>query len=132
MKAQLILTSLLLATLLPFAAGAGDLAVRLLVDTAADAPTFADCAITIPAGSNVEAVLNQALADGCILEWHCTDYGSDCFVDSIDFVPGQGAFYWAYYIDREYALQGIRGTTVQAGAEYHFALDQWVVFPSPL
>ena len=128
----ILIAALLATAALPLASGADSVTVRLLADSAADVPTLADCQVTVPAGSNVEAVLQQALAEGCIAEWHCTEYGFDCFVDSVDFVPGQGAFYWAYYVDGEYAANGIRGTIVHEGAEYHFALDQWVVFPSPL
>lgn len=128
----MILSTLLILASLPSALAADDVTVHLRVTTVAGVPTFAECDVTVPAGSTVEAVLDQAREDACISEWHCTDFEFDCFVDSINNIPGAGVFYWAFYENGAMASTGIRGATVSEGADYTFELDQWAVFPSPI
>lgn len=133
MRSILLVTALLLAAATPVAAGGSTVTVHLLVDTVAGGPVpLAACDVTVPAGSNVEAVLDGALAQGCILQWSCSALFSspgNCFLDSIDFVSGPGIpTWWSFLVDGSFAAQGVSQTTAQHGSTYRFAYDQSVVF----
>lgn len=125
------LTILFATAALP-AASATDTSVRLVVDTLVGQPRIADCEVGIPAGSTVEAVLDAALAQGCIAQWSCSVLFSSpgsCFVDSIDFVLAPGLpTWWAFRVDGGLADQGVSQKTVSGGETIRFSLDQSVVF----
>lgn len=132
---KLFVTLVALSFLAPVALADDDVTVRLLVrTTASDSPALHDCAVTVPAGSSVADVLDQAQADGCILQWSCVDYGFDCFVDSVDHVQGAPAFvtYWSFYVNGLYADTGVHGTTASPGAVYELEYEQGLLYPSPL
>lgn len=93
-----------------------------------DAPAWRDCDVTVPLGSNVGDLLDQAAEDGCILEWSYDTFGSyGRYVTSIDFVPGLVVTYWAFYVDGAYAEYGIDSTYVEEGGDYQFTYEQWLV-----
>lgn len=95
----------------------------------ADAPGWRDCDVTVPEGANVGDLLDQAVEDGCILEWsHETYPGYGRYVASIDHVAGAVATYWAFRVDGAYSELGIDSTPVREGATYAFTYEQWA-FP---
>jgi hypothetical protein len=125
-KTILVLIALA-ATLAAPPAQATDVTVHLDV-TVLNAAPLADCDVTVPAGSNVGVVLDQAVEDGCILEWSNASFpGFGRYVTSIDHVHEAVATYWAFYVDGEYSDFGIDSTFVEEGASYRFDYTQWVV-----
>lgn len=118
--------ALLALAAVPAAHGATTVTVTLQVG--AGGADWRDCSVSVPAGSNVGTVLDQAVADGCILEWQSASYpGYGRYVTSIDFVHDTPATYWAFYVDSAYANLGIDDTSAQPGATYSFQYEQWLV-----
>lgn len=94
----------------------------------AAAPGWRDCDVSVPAGSNVGRVLDQAVADGCILMWdHATFAGFGRYVTCIDHVCEAVATYWAFRVNGAYSNTGIDDTIVEGGSTYKFTYEQWVV-----
>lgn len=128
---NIVLALLLLAPALPNAAAA-ETTVTLVVDTIAGQPQIAACEVSVPAGSNVETVLDAALAQGCIVQWSCSVLFSspgNCFLDSIDFVLAPGLpTWWAFRVNGELSDVGISQKTVVGGETIRFSLDQSVFF----
>ena len=123
-----ILVLLTLATLLAAPVQATTNVTVHLDVTILDTATLADCDVTVPSGSNVGDVLDQAVDDGCILEWSNAtfpDYGR--YVTSIDYVHEAVATYWAFYVNGTYSDFGIDSTIVAENATYGFDYTQWVV-----
>lgn len=129
MKTILLATLLLLAPIPLAGADADAITARLTVNAGTPAaPAWRDCDVTVPNGANVGALLDQAEADGCILEWDYDSYpGLGRYVVSIDHVGAQLPTYWAFRINGEYAQTGIDATSVQPGATYSFTYEQWVL-----
>lgn len=135
---RLLLKTILFCALLLAApaahAATDDVTVRLQVNAGHPAlPGWRDCMVTVPAGSNVGDVLDQAEEDGCITQWSYDTFpGFGRYVTSIDHVPGAIATYWAFYVGGFYANEGIDDTIVAEGSTYKFTYEQWVVpLPSP-
>ena len=125
-----ILCALVLLPAVPAAAGADStVTVTLQVNAGhALAPAWRDCDVTVPAGSNVGDVLDQAEADGCILEWsHSTFPGFGRYVTSIDHVTEAVATYWAFRVDGVYSSTGIDDTIPVGGETLLFTYEQWAV-----
>lgn len=134
LKTPLLLALLVLA---PLAAAASTTTVHLVVDTTLDAaPALATCEVTVPTGSTLAAALDQAVADLCIVEWSCTEFPWDCRIDSIDGLRAASdtpfLTFWAIFENGDWAMSGVRGTTVSPGTTYTFTYEQGVVFPSPI
>ncbi|HET6404253.1 MAG TPA: DUF4430 domain-containing protein [Candidatus Thermoplasmatota archaeon] len=125
----LALAALVLLPALP-AAGA-DAPVTVTLQVAGGhpaAPGWRDCDVSVPASANVGAVLDAAVASGCILEWsYESSSGWGRYITSIDHVAALLPTYWAFYIDGEYASTGIDSTTVSEGATYRFVYEQWLL-----
>lgn len=95
---------------------------------AADAPAWRDCDVTVPTGSNAGVVLDQAVEDGCILEWSYSEYpGFGRYVTSIDHVTEAIATYWAFRVNDEYSRVGIDGYHAAGGDTVQFTDEEWLV-----
>lgn len=129
MKTLALAALLLIPAFLPGASSSDSVTVTLQVNAgAASAPAWRDCAVTVPAGSNVGDVLDQAEADGCILEWSYAEYpGYGRYVTSIDHVSEAVATYWAFRVDGAYSDAGIDDTYPVGGETYLFTYEQWAV-----
>jgi hypothetical protein len=81
-----------------------------------------DCQVTVPAGSNGGAVLDQAQDDGCISSWSATTYPFGRFVDCIDDLCGhseaifEGTF-WAMALNGPCTPYGIDGYSAIADGD---------------
>lgn len=113
---------------MPFAAAA-DVTVTLQIDLGHPAlPSYKECDVTVPAGSNVGAVLDQAEEDGCISGWESASFpGFGRYVTCVDGLCEEVVTYWAFYVNGAYASAGIDDTPVAAGSTYTFAYEQWAV-----
>jgi hypothetical protein len=126
MKTVILATLLLSSLALPLAGAQTPVTVTLQVGTYAG--NHRDCAVTVPAGSNVGDVLDQAVEDGCLLSWSSQEFpGYGRYVDCIDYVCGALLTYWAFYVDGGYANFGIDATIVEPGATYGFRYEQFLV-----
>lgn len=123
-----LLALLLLPACIPFAAGSDAVTVTLQVNAGiSSAPAWRDCGVTVPAGSNVGDVLDQAVADGCILAWSAAEFpGFGRYVTSIDHVTEAVATYWAFRFNGEYSQTGIDATFVFGGETILFTYEQWI------
>lgn len=112
---------------------AADVTATLFVNAGHPAaPGWRDCAVSVPAGANVGALLDAAVAQGCLLSWGADSYpGYGRYVTCIDEVCGQLPTYWAFYVDGAYSGTGIDDTAVSPGSTYEFTYEQWVV-PVPI
>lgn len=129
MKTTLLLAILLLSPTFAIAAANDSVTVTLQVNAGvATGPAWRDCDVTVPAGSSVGDVLDQAEADGCILEWSYAEYpGYGRYVTSIDHVSEAVATYWAFRADGEYSQTGVDETFPLGGETYLFTYEQWAV-----
>lgn len=126
---SILLCALLLLPTIPAVAAADDVTVTLQVNAGnALLPGWRDCDVTVPAGSNIGAVLDQAVVDGCILEWSSSSHpGFGRYVTSIDHVGEQLPTYWAFRVDGAYSNTGIDDTLAEGGSTYKFTYEQWAV-----
>lgn len=117
----------------PFASAA-DVTVTLQIDLVHRAtPSYKECDVTLPAGSTVGALLDQAAADGCISSWESSSFpGFGRYVTCLDGLCEQIVTYWAFYVNGHYASAGIDDTPVTAGSTYTFVYEQWAVQLPPL
>lgn len=90
------LAALLAAATLAPAASSGTDTVTILFSADGAKATFwgyadtqATCAVTVPAGADGSAVLDEALATSCITEWGYTEYSGGHFLQSINGVEGK-------------------------------------------
>lgn len=88
--------------------------------------TGAECAVTVPAGSNGITVLQEAVAKGCISSYQTTTYGNGNFVSCIDYVCGAVATYWAMRENGTYTSYGVDGFTAEPGDVLWFAYEEFV------
>lgn len=125
-----LLAALLLAVPLAGAAAAADVVVNLRVNAGtADAPAWRECDVAVPEAADGGIVLDQAVANGCILEWSSATFpGFGRYVTSIDHVGEAVATYWAFYIGGEYATVGIDDYAAADGDALQFTYEQWAVF----
>lgn len=129
-----ILVALLLPALalLPLAGADGTVTVHLVVDTFVGAPALASCDVDVPAGADGAAVLDAAVANGCILEWTAGSYpGLGRYVTSIDHVSEELGTYWSFVVDGEYASYGIDLYHAEQGSTIRFAYDQYATYLLP-
>jgi hypothetical protein len=129
---------LALASTLP-AASATDVTVTLDVTYGYHlAPSATTCAVQVPDGASVAAVLDAAVAAGCIQSWAAVDYGTpehpDRFVQCIETLanvcgqdPGLGleGTFWAFYFDGALADKGVDATFVHAGDDAQLTYGDW-------
>jgi hypothetical protein len=137
MKAVIVMLTLaLLALAAPPAAGEATTVTATLQVGAGNhlAPAlFADCEVTVAAGSAVGDLLDAAAAQGCIGSWEAQEFaGFGRYVTCIDDVCEQvvgGLFgtWWAFYVDEAFATQGIDDTPVRDGTVYEFVYSDWYV-----
>jgi hypothetical protein len=99
-------------------------------------PDGAVCTLSVPTGANGIAVLDAAVAKGCIASYHTQHTSLGDFVDCIDGVCGDtatGAYltYWALYWDGTAASAGV--DDFRAGTEHDlsFSYVTWVNCVSP-
>lgn len=121
---------LLPALLLPVAHGEpGSVTVTLQVNAGVpDAPAWRDCAVTIAEGGNVGDVLDQAVAQGCILEWSANEFpGFGRYVTSIDYVSEAVVTFWAFRVDGAFATLGIDQHFPSEGETILFTYEEWPV-----
>jgi hypothetical protein len=129
MKLHLILATLLVASLAPLAHGADTVTVHLSVNAGKVGlvPSWRDCDVIVPAGANAGDVLDQAQADGCILEWsHAEFAGFGRYVTSIDHVTEALPTFWAFSVDGAYADYGIDGYSAVEGGSVGFTYTEWL------
>lgn len=99
------------------------------------------CQLTLPAGADGVAVLDAAVAAGCIDGYTLTPFGNDVFLECVDGAgpkpeictvcppPFLACAYWALYYDGFYASEGLRG--FHAGEERELGLS-FEAFPASL
>ena len=124
-----ILIALLLATA-PLASAADEVIVQLKINAGrADLPGWRDCEVGVPAGANAGVVLDQAVADGCILEWTYAEFpGFGRYVSSIDHVTEAVATFWAFAVNGASTDYGIDSYRANAGDAVTFSYTEWA-FP---
>lgn len=129
MKTPLLLATLLLATLAPAALADDGVTVRLLVNAGAPPlPAWRDCDVHVPAGADGGALLDQAVADGCILEWSAAEFpGFGRYVSSIDHVTEALATFWALRVDGTLTDYGIDLYQATQGHVVQFTYEEWPV-----
>lgn len=125
----LVVCALLALVAFPTTTATPTVTVTLQVNAAhASLPVWRDCDVVVPAGSDVGDVLDQAVVDGCILEWSSSEFpGYGRYVTSIDHVQEAVATYWAFRIDGAYASTGIDDTPATSGETYLFTYEEWAV-----
>ncbi len=86
------------------------------------------CHVAVAPGANGGAVLDAAVASGCLLEWNHDSFdGFGRYVTSIDYIASAFATYWALYEDGQYANVGIDGMSFADGDTLRLNYEQWVV-----
>jgi hypothetical protein len=105
-----------------------EITVHLDVTMLGAAPLHS-CDVVVPAGSNGGALLDAAVAQGCILSWTADSFpGFGRYVTCMDHVVcGQVATYWALYYNGGYSDVGIDALALQQGDTLGLDYTQWVV-----
>lgn len=108
---------LALAFLAPAALAGGAVTVTLAVGEVYHAlPASKTCDVTVPAGSRGAAVLDAAVATGCISSWSAVDYGQpgepNRFVTEIDGRAGDATSSWVFSHTQDVAGLGVTGATL--------------------
>lgn len=120
------LAMLAVLLLLPHANAAATVTVTLDVEVLGH--DYKSCDVAVPEGATAHAVLDAAVAQGCLLRWTSQEYpGYGAYVDCIDLVCGTPATYWAFFTNGEYAALGIDAYVVQDGDVLGFDHQQWAV-----
>ena len=125
MKAFFIPLALLPLLFAPAHAGAGDATVHL--DLNVFHLDYKDCNVTVPVGSDGAAVLDAAVASGCISSWSGTTYDFGTFVDCIDGICSAPPTYWAMSLNGVSTDYGISDYGATNGDVLGFDYVQWVV-----
>lgn len=123
MKIALLIAPLLLLTAVPAAGTATVHFSATLLQTG----TLAECGVSVPSGANGAAVLDAAVAQGCILSWSGTTYPFGTFVDCINFVCSATATFWEMFDANGSTDYGIDLYSAQDGGVLSFDYTQWVV-----
>lgn len=141
MKSIALITTLLLALAAsPTIAGSASTTVTLEISLAdPSAPSVKTCDVAIATPTTGAAVLDAAVAQGCISSWEAQEYpGYGRYVTCIDGVCAVLGTYWGYLINDETACGGVDNTPYQACAELQngdrieFSYQQWLTFLVPL
>lgn len=111
-------------------AHASDVVVTFGVSAGTYAPTGAACPLTVPLGANGIAVLNAAVANGCITSYQAQSFDFGTFVSCIDEVCGQtvagtAGTYWNMYENGVSTFYGVDGFSADNGDELSFAYTAW-------
>jgi len=120
----------------PSAASASGVPVRLEVSVghhSPPGPLYASCEVTVPAGADGLAVLDAAVASGCISSYETSEFaGFGRYVACIDAVcqvaDGLVSF-WALFYEDAFAETGIEGFEAAAGRQIELTyttLNCWV------
>lgn len=123
MKIALLIAPLLLLSTVPAAGTATVHFSATLLHTG----TLADCDVSVPNGANGAAVLDAAVAQGCILSWSGTSYDFGTFVDCINYVCSAVATFWEMSDAQGPTAYGIDLYSAQDGGVLAFDYTQWVV-----
>jgi hypothetical protein len=108
-------------------AHAASVPVSLALSAGTHAPTGAACALSVPAGANGLAVLDAAVAQGCLVSYDTVTYpGFGTFVTCLDEVCGNAGTgtvgtYWNMYENGASTWYGVDGFVADAGDELGFA-----------
>ena len=128
MKLHILLATLLLATFAPVAHGADTVTVHLDVNAGkAGLAGWRSCDVVVPAGADAGTVLDQAAADGCILEWsHAEFAGFGRYVTSVDHVQEAVVTFWAFSVNGAYTDYGIDQYAAAEGDALGFTYTEWL------
>jgi len=109
-------------------AQASTTAVDFSVDLAGAAP-IADCTVTVSTGANGLAVLDAAVADGCIDSYDTATFpGFGEYVTCINDICEAVVTFWALYVDDEFATKGVSSLSFPSdGSAMGLSYEQWVV-----
>lgn len=82
----------------------------------------AQCGVEVPAGSDAGDVLDQAVADGCILEWDYNEFDGNRFVVSVDGLRavGEVCILWELGVCQYWEFR-LNGTSVGFGIDNYSA-----------
>ncbi len=83
----------------------------------------ASCSVTIESGSDAGDVLDQAVEDGCILEWDSDDFDGARFVVSVDGLRAEGTVCIAWPIACQFWEIRINDQEVSFGIDDYNAAD---------
>lgn len=121
-----ILVALALAGAVAVPVHAADVTVTFGVSAGRYAPTGAACALSVPAGSDGVAVLDAAVARGCLVSYDTVTYpGFGTFVTCLNEVCGNDTTagvgtYWNMYDNAVSTPYGVDGFTADPGDELVF------------
>lgn len=115
-------------------AAAGTTTVHLDVDLATAVP-LADCDVVVPVGANGIAVLDQAVADGCIDSYDTVTFAGfgekvTC-IDDVCETPEEtlNALTWIVYTDGEQSDLGVSSMSFPThGSTLGFSYEAWGVY----
>lgn len=108
-------------------AHAANVTVSLALSAGRHAPTGAACTLSVPAGADGVAVLDAAVAQGCLLSYDTVTYpGFGTFVTCLNEVCGHAGTgtvgtYWNMYENGASTWYGVDGFVADAGDELGFA-----------
>lgn len=126
----LFVFTLLVAAAVPLAAGSTD-SVTLQVTLGHHAlPAAKECALAIPTPTDGAAVLEAAIAAGCISSYETASFpGFGRYVTCIDGLCEQTGTFWGYYVNEAFSDGGIDDTngaaTIHAGDVVEFVYSDW-------
>lgn len=133
-KLALVLLVVCITTVAPARpASASTATVHLDVDAATAVP-LADCDVTVPVDANGIAVLDQALADGCIDSYESVTFAGIgekviCINDICE-TPAEtlNALTWIIYVDGSPSDLGVSDLRFpQHGSTLEFSYEPWVI-----
>lgn len=123
------LTGIFMAASIPAGASA---AVTLRVSLGDRSVAKAVCSVAVAEGADGVAVLDAAVAGGCIKSYKIEDFGWGDYLACVDGVCEQPGTYWAMYENRVYTSYGIREFYADPGDELWFNYEQYITCLTPL
>lgn len=128
---SVVLVAVVVAALGAPSAQAANVTVRLGVSAGTYAPTGELCALSIPADANGVAVLDAAVAAGCITSYETTTSSFGTYLSCLNDVCGDttsGLYltYWSMYENGAYTDYGVDGFRAADGDELTFAYKEGV------
>lgn len=137
LKTNILIATLLVGALLPTTALSDDGTVTFQVSLGSHlAPPSVECELAVPTPTTGAAVLDSAVATGCIDSWQSASFpGFGRYVTCINDLCEQTGTFWGYYINEQPSSCGIDhvGSSpgepceplVQASDVVEFAYTDW-------
>lgn len=126
----ILVAALLAGAFVPLMAAEADaVTVQLSVNAGTSAlPAWRACDVVVPARADAGDVLDQAVLDGCILEWTSAEFPQfGRYVVSIDHVTEAVATFWAFSVNGAMTDYGIDSYVAAEGDSVAFTYTEWVV-----